>query len=67
MPYKLISLAFLLSFLITNIGVAENEFLLPAKKPSFFKKLNLKNNCKSLKVNIKNLRQIQKIFSKEKH
>lgn len=35
-------------------------------KPSFFKKLNLKNNCKSLKVNIKNLRQIQKIFSKEK-
>ena len=35
-------------------------------KPSVFKKLNLKNNCKSLKVNIKNLRQIQKIFSKEK-
>ena len=34
-------------------------------KPSVFKKLNLKNNCKSLKVNIKNLRQIQKIFSKE--
>ena len=38
MPYKLISLVFLLIFLIINKAYAENEFLLPVKKPSIFKK-----------------------------
>ena len=39
MPYKLISLVFLLTFLIINKAYSENEFLLPAKKPSIFKKI----------------------------
>ena len=39
MPYKLISLVFLLIFLIINKAYAENEFILPAKKPSVFKKI----------------------------
>ncbi len=39
MPYKLISLVFLLTFLIINKAYSENEFLLPAKKPPIFKKI----------------------------
>ena len=39
MPYKLISLAFLLFFLIINEAFSENEFILPVKKPSIFKKI----------------------------
>ena len=40
MPYKLISLVFLLIFLIINKAYSENEFILPLKKPSIFKKFN---------------------------
>ena len=38
MPYKLISLVILLFFLIINKAYSENEFILPVKKPSIFKK-----------------------------
>jgi soluble lytic murein transglycosylase len=41
MPYKLISLVFLLFFLIINKAYSENEFLYPAKKPSIFKKVDV--------------------------
>ena len=44
MPYKLISLAFLLIFLIINKVYSENEFILPVKKPSIFKKVNTTKN-----------------------
>ncbi len=40
MPYKLISLVFLLIFLIINKVYSENEFILPVKKPSIFKNFN---------------------------
>ena len=40
MPYKLISLVFLLSFLIINKAYSENDFILPLKKPSVFKKID---------------------------
>ncbi len=40
MPYKLISLVFLLFFLIINKVYSEIEFILPLKKPSIFKKFN---------------------------
>ena len=46
MPNKLISLVFLLIFLIINNAYTENEFILPVKKPSIFKKIE-----KSIKVN----------------
>ena len=39
MPYKLISLVFLLFFLIINKAYSENEFILPVKKPSIFKQI----------------------------
>ena len=39
MPYKLISLVFLLYFSIINKAYCENEFILPLKKPSIFKKI----------------------------
>ena len=39
MPNKLISLVFLLIFLIINNAYTENEFILPVKKPSIFKKI----------------------------
>ena len=42
MPYKLISLVFLLFILIINKVYSENEFLLPVKKPSIFKKIESK-------------------------
>ena len=42
MPYKLISLVFLLFIFITNKAYSENEFLFPAKKPSIFKKIETK-------------------------
>ena len=44
MPYKLISLVFLLFIFITNKAYSESEFLLPAKKPSIFKKFDNKIN-----------------------
>ena len=40
MPYKLISLVILLFIFIINKAYCENEFLLPAKKPSIFKKID---------------------------
>ena len=43
MPYKLISLVFLLFFLIINKAYSENEFLYPVKKPSIFKKFEVKD------------------------
>ncbi len=46
MPNKLISLVFLLIFLIINNAYTENEFILPVKKPSIFKKIE-----KSIEVN----------------
>ena len=42
MPYKLISLVFLLLFLNINKAFSENEFILPVKKPSIFK--NIEDN-----------------------
>ena len=39
MPYKLISLVFLLFFLIINKAYSVDEFILPVKKPSIFKKI----------------------------
>ena len=42
MPYKLISLVFLLFFLISNIAFSEDQFILPVKKPSIFKKMESK-------------------------
>ena len=47
MPYKLISLVFLLFFLITNKAYSENEFILPVKKPSIFKKIEKDINLKT--------------------
>ena len=44
MPYKLISLVFLLSFLFVNKANAENEFILPVKKPSIFKDIEIAVN-----------------------
>jgi len=51
MPYKLISLVFLLFILIINKVYSENDFLLPVKKPSIFKKIE-KNIDKSVKSNL---------------
>ena len=51
MPYKLISLVFLLFFLITNKAYSENEFLLPVKKPSIFKKIE-KNTTSNKETNL---------------
>ena len=42
MPYKLISLVFLLFFLIFNNAYSENEFILSVKKHSIFKKIDNK-------------------------
>ena len=42
MPYKLISLVFLLFILNINKSYGENGFLLPVKKPSIFKKIETK-------------------------
>ena len=47
MTYKLISLVFLLFFLIINKAYSENEFILPVKKPSIFKKIEKNINLKS--------------------
>ena len=48
MPYKLISLVFLLFFLIINKAYSENRFLLPIKKPSVFKKIENDFNSKKI-------------------
>ena len=47
MPYKLISLVFLLFFLIINKAYSENEFILPVKKPSIFQKIEKNINSKT--------------------
>ena len=44
MPYKLISLVFLLFILIINKAYTENKFILPVKKPSIFKEIEKKVN-----------------------
>ena len=48
MPYKLISLVFLLSFLIINKAYSENDFILPLKKPSVFKKIDYNFDIKKI-------------------
>ena len=72
MPYKLISLVFLLIFLIINKAYAENEFILPAKKPSVFKKIEknitskVSNELPQKKPNLKTSPSEQNIVIKEK-
>ncbi len=44
MPYKLISLVFLLSFLIIDLAHSDTGFVLPLKKPSIFKKIEKSRN-----------------------
>ena len=44
---KLISLVFLLFFLIINKANSENEFILPKKKPSIFKEFEKYSNSKT--------------------
>ena len=44
MPYKLISLVFLLFFSILSKAYSEGDFLLPVKKPSIFKSIETKIN-----------------------
>jgi soluble lytic murein transglycosylase len=51
MPYKLISLVFLLFFLIINNAYSENEFLFPVEKPSVFKKID-NNYEENINVNL---------------
>ena len=48
MPYKLISLVFLLFFLIINKAYSTDEFILPVKKPSIFKKIEKNINSKTI-------------------
>ena len=62
MPYKLISLVFLLFFLIINKAYSENGFLFPVKKPSIFKKI-VNNNDEDL---IKSLPQPKPTIQTEK-
>ena len=50
MPYKLISLVFLLFFLIFDKAYSENEFVLPVKKPSVFKNIVSKNMKLLIKI-----------------
>ena len=47
MPYKLISLVFLLFILNINKAYSESEFILPLKKPSIFKKIEKKITLES--------------------
>ena len=56
MPYKLISLVFLLFFLLINKAYSENEFILPVKKPSIFKKITaqINDNLPQKKTNFGN-------------
>ena len=49
MPYKLISLVFLLTFFIINKAYSENEFILPVKKPSIFKKIENKVSTQKIR------------------
>ena len=46
MPYKLISLVFLLSFLNINKAYSDSNFVLPVKKPSIFKELKTSSDSK---------------------
>jgi soluble lytic murein transglycosylase len=61
MPYKLISLVFLLIILIINKAYSENKFILPVKKPSIFKEV-LSDNTKT----INNLPQQKPIVQNKK-
>jgi len=63
MPYKLISLVFLLFFLFINKAYSINEFVLPVKKPSIFKKIDNKINQN---IN-KNLPQSKPIIQSQKN
>ena len=47
MPYKLISLVFLLFFIIINKAYSGDEFILPVKKPSIFKQIEKNINLKT--------------------
>ena len=44
------------------VGISNNV----PTKPSMFEKLNLKNNCKDIRTNIKDLSKLKKILRKEK-
>ena len=72
MPYKLISLVFLLFFLIINKAYSENEFILPVKKPSIFKqiekniKLKTTNNLPQKKPILKSTTSEQNIVKEKK-
>ena len=74
MPYKLISLVFLLFFSIINKAYSENEFILPVEKPSIFIKMDTKTN-KNTNINIpqpkpiinKNIEVKKKIIEKDKN
>ena len=63
MPYKLISLVFLLFFLFINKAYSINEFVLPVKKPPIFKKIDNKINQN---IN-KNLPQSKPIIQSQKN
>ena len=63
MPYKLISLVFLLFILTVNIAYSEGEFILPVKKPSIFKKVE-----KNISIDLnKNLPQPKPITQNKKN
>ncbi len=72
MPYKLISLVFLLIFLIINNAYSESNFILPVKKPSIFKKMEKKitseisNNLPQKKPSLQQKITKEKIIKKEK-
>ncbi len=65
MPYKLISLVFLLSILNINTAYSDSEFILPVKKPSIFKQL--KDSSKSeINENLPQKKPVLKTIIKEK-
>ena len=72
MPYKLISLVFLLSFLNINTAYSDSDFILPVKKPSIFKELktssesNINNNLPQKKPIIKSSTEESKIIKEKK-
>ena len=59
MPYKLISLVFLLFFLIINNAYSDNKFVLPLKKPSIFKSVE-KSISSSVETNLPQKKPIEK-------
>ncbi len=58
MPYKLISLVFLLFFLIINNAYSDNKFVLPLKKPSIFKSVE-KSISSSVETNLPQKKPIE--------